>query len=54
MTLSGQDIAAVIKQQIEGFGNQVTTADVGSVVEVADGVARIHGLSSCRSGHPSR
>ena len=49
MTLSGQDIAAVIKQQIEGFGNQATTADVGNVVEVADGVARIHGLSSCRS-----
>jgi len=49
MTLSGQDIASVIKQQIEGFGSQVSTADVGSVVEVADGVARIHGLSSCRS-----
>ena len=49
MTLSGQDIASVIKQQIEGFGSQVATKDVGKVVEVADGVARIHGLSSCRS-----
>ena len=49
MTMSGQDIASVIKQQIEGFGSQVATADVGTVVEVADGVARIHGLSSCRS-----
>ncbi|MSQ11238.1 MAG: F0F1 ATP synthase subunit alpha [Dehalococcoidia bacterium] len=49
MTLRGQDIASVIKQQIEGFGAQVTMTDVGTVVEVGDGVARIHGLSACRS-----
>ena len=49
MTLRGQDIAAVIKEQIEGFGTQVTMRDVGTVVEVGDGIARIHGLSSCRS-----
>ncbi|MSQ12736.1 MAG: F0F1 ATP synthase subunit alpha [Dehalococcoidia bacterium] len=49
MTLRGQDIAAVIKQQIEGFGAHVSMADVGTVVEVGDGIARIHGLSACRS-----
>lgn len=49
MTLRGQDIAAVIKEQIEGFGTQVTMRDVGTVVEVGDGIARIHGLSACRS-----
>jgi F-type H+-transporting ATPase subunit alpha len=49
MTLRGQDIAAVIKQQIEGFGAQVTMSDVGTVVEVGDGIARVHGLSACRS-----
>ena len=49
MTLRGQDIAAVIKQQIEGFGAQVSMADVGTVVEVGDGIARIHGLSACKA-----
>ncbi|MBM3946486.1 MAG: F0F1 ATP synthase subunit alpha [SAR202 cluster bacterium] len=48
-TLRGQDIASVIKQQIEGFGAQVSMTDVGTVVEVGDGIARIHGLSACKS-----
>ena len=41
----GQDIASVIKRQIEEFGGQVTMVDVGVVVEVGDGIARVHGLS---------
>ena len=41
----GQDIASVIKRQIEEFGTQLTMVDVGVVVEVGDGVARVHGLS---------
>ncbi|MBI4233751.1 MAG: F0F1 ATP synthase subunit alpha, partial [Chloroflexi bacterium] len=48
MAIRGQDIASVIKRQIEGFGAQVTMVDVGVVVEVGDGVARIHGLAGCR------
>ncbi|UCC59992.1 MAG: F0F1 ATP synthase subunit alpha [Dehalococcoidia bacterium] len=40
-----QDIAYVIKQQIEQFGAAVTEVDVGTVVEVGDGIAHIHGLS---------
>jgi F-type H+-transporting ATPase subunit alpha len=42
------DIAAIIKQQIEQFGTMVTMVDVGTVVEVGDGVARIHGLSGAK------
>jgi len=49
MALSGQDIASVIKEQIQGFGALVAVADVGTVVEVGDGIARVRGLSSCRS-----
>ena len=49
MTLRGQDIASVIKQQIEGFGTQVAMQDVGTVVEVGDGIARVRGLSNCRA-----
>lgn len=45
MAVRGQDIASVIKRQIEEFGQELTMVDVGTVVEVGDGIARIHGLS---------
>ena len=45
MAVRGQDIASVIKRQIEEFGGQLTMVDVGVVVEAGDGIARIHGLS---------
>ena len=45
MAVRGQDIASVIKRQIEEFGQELTMVDVGVVVEVGDGIARIHGLS---------
>jgi len=48
MTTRGQDIVSVIKQQIEQFGTTVAMVDVGSVVEVGDGIARIHGLAAAK------
>ena len=45
MATRGQDIASVIKRQIEEFGSQLVMVDVGVVVEVGDGIARVHGLS---------
>lgn len=48
MSVRGQDIASVIKRQIEEFGGELTMVDVGTVVEAADGVAQIHGLSGVR------
>ncbi len=44
-----QDIASVIKQQIEQFGATVSAVNVGTVVEVGDGIARIHGLAGVKS-----
>jgi F-type H+-transporting ATPase subunit alpha len=43
-----QDIASVIRQQIEQFGTTVTAVNVGTVVEVGDGIARIHGLAGVK------
>jgi len=43
-----QDIASVIRQQIEQFDTTVTAVDVGTVVEVGDGIAHIHGLSGVK------
>jgi len=48
MTTGGQDIVSVIKKQIEQFGMEVTMVDVGAVIEVGDGIARIHGLTAAK------
>jgi len=48
VTTRGQDIVSVIKQQIEQFGVAVTMVDVGTVIEVGDGIARIHGLAAAK------
>jgi len=48
MAGKGEDIVAIIKEQIEQFGIQVTMVDVGTVIEVGDGIARIHGLASAK------
>ncbi len=50
MTTRGQDIAAVLKRQIEEFGGETTLTEVGTVVEVGDGIATIHGLSKVGFG----
>jgi len=48
VTTGGQDIVSVIKQQIEQFGAAVTMVDVGTVIEIGDGIARIHGLAAAK------
>ncbi len=48
MTTRGQDIVSVIKQQIEQFGAAVSMVDVGTVIEIGDGIARIHGLAGAK------
>ena len=44
-----KDIVSVIKEQIEHFGATATMVDVGTVVEVGDGVARIQGLRKAKN-----
>jgi F-type H+/Na+-transporting ATPase subunit alpha len=48
MTTGGRDIVSVIKEQIKQFGSTVAMVDVGTVIEVGDGVARIHGLQGAK------
>ncbi|MBW1715699.1 MAG: F0F1 ATP synthase subunit alpha [Deltaproteobacteria bacterium] len=48
MAAREQDIVSIIKEEIEHFGVTVTTANVGTVVEVGDGIARVHGLSAAK------
>ncbi len=44
MAVKPEEIASIIKQQIEQFGAGVTAVEVGTVVEAGDGIARIYGL----------
>ena len=48
MATKGQEIISAIKQQIEQFGMAVSMKDVGTVVEIGDGIARIQGLAGCK------
>ena len=48
MTTRGQEIVSLIKRQIEEFGAPLTLVDVGTVVEVSDGIALIQGLQGAR------
>jgi len=43
-----RDIVSIIKEEIEHFGPAVAMANVGTVVEVGDGIARVHGLGAAR------
>jgi len=50
MAVRPEEIASILKQQIENFGAVVTAVDVGVVIEAGDGIARVHGLSNCLAG----
>ena len=48
MAARDQDIVSIIKEEIEHFGAAVTMANVGTVVEIGDGIARVYGLSAAK------
>jgi len=50
MVVRADEISSIIRTQIERFGQPVTAVDVGTVIEVHDGIARIFGLSGVKSG----
>ena len=50
MAVRPEEVASIIRRQIEGFDTQVVAADVGTVVEAADGIARIYGLAGAMAG----
>ena len=50
MNLKPEEISSVIKEQIKRYSSKVSVADVGTVIQVADGIARIHGLENAMQG----
>ena len=50
MNLKPEEISSVIKEQIKRFASQLDVSDVGTVIQVADGIARVHGLENAMQG----
>lgn len=50
MNLRPEEISSVIREQIEKYGTKLEVADVGTVIQVADGITRIHGLENAMQG----
>ncbi|MDO5422093.1 MAG: F0F1 ATP synthase subunit alpha [Eubacteriales bacterium] len=50
MNLRPEEISSVIKEQIKRYSSKVAVSDVGTVIQVADGIARIHGLENAMQG----
>src|SRR5579863_9562918 len=50
MQIRAAEISAILKQQIASFGTEAESAEVGQVLAVGDGIARVYGLDNVQSG----
>ncbi|WP_424930186.1 F0F1 ATP synthase subunit alpha [Amaricoccus tamworthensis] len=50
MTIQAAEISAILKEQIKNFGQEAEVAEVGRVLSVGDGIARVHGLDNVQAG----
>lgn len=50
MNLKPEEISSVIKEQMKRYASELEVADVGTVIQVADGIARVHGLENAMQG----
>ena len=50
MNLRPEEISSVIKEQIAKYSTKLEVSDVGTVITVADGIARVHGLEKAMQG----
>ncbi|MBH0162031.1 MULTISPECIES: F0F1 ATP synthase subunit alpha [Fictibacillus] len=50
MSIKAEEISALIKKQIENYQSEIEVNDVGTVIQVGDGIARAHGLDNVMAG----
>ena len=50
MDIRAAEISAILKDQIENFGTEADVAEVGQVLSIGDGVARVYGLDKVQAG----
>ena len=49
MNLRIDDISKIIKDQIKNYASQTQQDEIGYVIQVGDGIAKVHGLDKCKS-----
>ena len=49
-TISADEVTSVLRRQIESFTARIETREIGTVLQVGDGIARIYGLPQAMSG----
>src|SRR5215211_593722 len=50
MDIRAAEISAILKDQIKNFGREAEVSEVGQVLSVGDGIARVHGLDNVQAG----
>ncbi|RDU37495.1 F0F1 ATP synthase subunit alpha [Neobacillus piezotolerans] len=50
MSIKAEEISALLKQQIENYQSEIQVSDVGTVIQIGDGIARAHGLDNVMAG----
>ncbi|MDQ0857068.1 MULTISPECIES: F0F1 ATP synthase subunit alpha [Bacillaceae] len=50
MSIKAEEISALIKKQIESYQSDIKVSDVGTVIQIGDGIARAHGLDNVMAG----
>jgi F-type H+-transporting ATPase subunit alpha len=50
LTIRPDEISSLIKQQIENYKSDIQVVDVGTVIQIGDGIARVHGLEKVMAG----
>ena len=54
MEINPSEVTKILKEQIKKFGNKAEVTEVGQVLSVGDGIARIYGLRQCSSRRNGR
>ena len=54
MKLRPEEITSILKQRIEEYDVETDLAEVGTVLEIGDGIARVYGLESCLAAETAR
>ncbi|GIO33174.1 MULTISPECIES: F0F1 ATP synthase subunit alpha [Paenibacillus] len=50
MSIRPEEISTLIKSQIEQYKSEIEVSEVGTVIQVSDGIARVHGIDNCMAG----
>mgnify|MGYP000116633221 CR=1 FL=1 len=50
MDIQPAEISAILKREIQNFGAEAQVSEVGEVLSVGDGIARVHGLDNVQAG----